>query len=96
MPFWYYERMQVRHGMFVEHCKCERVVSYNPFFWSFTKDAPWLSLIDSLADYAEINIITRTHLGLAKDAPLQRGVQRSGTVVATPILSGLHHRYARI
>jgi transposase InsO family protein len=39
---------------------------------------------------------TRTHLGLAKDAPLQRAVQRSGTVVATPILSGLHHRYARI
>ena len=30
---------------------------------------------------------TRTHLGLAKDAPLQRAVQRSGTVVATPILS---------
>ena len=26
---------------------------------------------------------TRTHLGLAKDAPLQRAVQRSGTVVAT-------------
>jgi transposase InsO family protein len=39
---------------------------------------------------------TRTHLGLAKDAPLQRAVQRSGTIVTTPILSGLHHRYARI
>jgi len=39
---------------------------------------------------------TRTHLGLAKDAPLRRAVQRSGTIVATPILSGLHHRYARI
>jgi transposase InsO family protein len=39
---------------------------------------------------------TRTHLGLGKDAPLQRAVQRSGTIVATPILSGLHHRYARM
>jgi hypothetical protein len=38
---------------------------------------------------------TRTHLGLGKDAPLRRSVQRSGTIV-TPILSGLHHRYARI
>ena len=39
---------------------------------------------------------TRTHLGLAKDAPLRRAVQRSGNIVTTPILSGLHHRYARI
>jgi transposase InsO family protein len=38
----------------------------------------------------------RTHLGLAKDAPLRRPVQRSGTIMVTPILSGLHHRYARI
>ena len=39
---------------------------------------------------------TRTHLGLSKDAPLGRAVERSGTIVATPILCGLHHRYARI
>jgi transposase InsO family protein len=39
---------------------------------------------------------SRTHLGLAKDAPLQRSVQRSETIIVTPILSGLHHRYARI
>jgi transposase InsO family protein len=39
---------------------------------------------------------TRTHLGLRKDAPLRRAVQRTGLVVATPILSGLHHRYVRI
>ena len=32
---------------------------------------------------------TRTHLGLAKDAPLRRAVQRSGNIVTTPILSGL-------
>jgi hypothetical protein len=39
---------------------------------------------------------TRTHLGLAKDTPLGRAVQRSGTIIITPILCGLHHRYARI
>jgi Integrase core domain len=39
---------------------------------------------------------TRTHLGLGKDAPLGRAVERSGTIVTTPILSGLHHRYAQI
>jgi hypothetical protein len=39
---------------------------------------------------------TRTHLGLAKDAPRRRAVQRCGDIVTTPILSGLHHCYARI
>src|SRR5206468_12097837 len=39
---------------------------------------------------------TRTHLGLGKDAPLRRSIQRSGILIVTPILSGLHHRYARI
>jgi len=39
---------------------------------------------------------TRTHLGLAKDAPIRRAVQRSGPIVTRPILSGLHHSYARI
>jgi hypothetical protein len=39
---------------------------------------------------------TRTHLGSGKDAPLPRAVERSGTIIITPILSGLHHRYARI
>jgi hypothetical protein len=38
----------------------------------------------------------RTHLGLRKDTPRPRPVQRNGTIIATPILSGLHHRYARI
>jgi hypothetical protein len=38
----------------------------------------------------------RTHLALGKDAPLRRAIQRSGTIVTTPILSGLHHRYTRI
>jgi transposase InsO family protein len=39
---------------------------------------------------------TRTHLGLGKNAPRRRSVQRFGTIIVTPILSGLHHRYARI
>src|SRR5213080_924967 len=39
---------------------------------------------------------TRTHLGLGKYAPLRRSIQRSGTIIVTPVLSGLHHRYARI
>jgi len=39
---------------------------------------------------------TRTHLGLDKDTPLPRPAQRSGTILSTPILSGLHYRYARI
>ena len=39
---------------------------------------------------------SRTHLSLHKDAPLGRAVQRYGKVAATPVLSGLHHRYARI
>jgi|SRR5262245_26353048 len=38
---------------------------------------------------------TRTHLGLAKDAPRPRAVQRCGRIVTMPILYGLH-RYARI
>ena len=39
---------------------------------------------------------TRTHLGLSKDAPLRRAIEPSGTIIITPVLSGLHHRYARI
>ena len=39
---------------------------------------------------------TRTHLGLSKDAPRRRAVQRSGTIVTARVLSGLHHRYVRI
>jgi|SRR5262245_5234596 len=39
---------------------------------------------------------TRTHLALGKDAPLRRAVQGSGAIIATPILFGLHHHYARM
>ena len=46
--------------------------------------------------YASYYNGSRTHLSLHKDAPLGRAVQRYGNIAATPILSGLHHRYARI
>ena len=46
--------------------------------------------------YSDYYNESRTHLGLGKDAPLGRCIERSGTIVTTPILSGLHHRYARI
>jgi Integrase core domain len=46
--------------------------------------------------YAAYYNQTRTHLALQKDAPLHRVVQRSGVIVAIPILAGLHHQYVRI
>jgi transposase InsO family protein len=49
-----------------------------------------------LASYAAYYNQTRTHLALQKDAPLRRAVQRSGAIVAIPILAGLHHQYVRI
>ena len=49
-----------------------------------------------LASYPFYYNETRTHLGLAKDAPLRRAIEPSGTIIITPVLSGLHHRYARI
>ena len=49
-----------------------------------------------LTSYSVYYNETRTHLGLGKDAPLGRAVERSGTVAAIPVLCGLHHRYARI
>src|SRR6266516_966782 len=49
-----------------------------------------------LALYSSYYNQTRTHLSLGKDAPLRRAVQGSGAIIATPILFGLHHRYARI
>jgi transposase InsO family protein len=38
----------------------------------------------------------RPHLALQKDVPLHRAVQRSGAILAMPILAGLHHQYIRI
>jgi transposase InsO family protein len=49
-----------------------------------------------LSAYAAYYNEVRTHLSLGKDAPLGRAVQRTGVIVAMPILSGLHHHYVRI
>jgi len=49
-----------------------------------------------LTSYACYYNDSRTHLSLHKDTPLGRAVQRYGNIAATPVLSGLHHRYARI
>jgi transposase InsO family protein len=46
--------------------------------------------------YASYYNESRSHLSLNKDAPLRRAIQRSGTIVAMPVLGGLHHRYAWI
>src|SRR5258708_38958090 len=45
-----------------------------------------------LTSYSSYYNKTRTHLSLDKGAPLRLAVQRCGTIVATPILSGLHHQ----
>ena len=47
-----------------------------------------------LTSYSVYYNETRT-LGLDKDTPLSRPVQRSGAIVGVPILSGLHHHYSR-
>jgi transposase InsO family protein len=49
-----------------------------------------------LAEYAAYYNEVRTHLALSKNTPMGRSVQRSGNIVAIPILSGLHHHYVRI
>jgi len=49
-----------------------------------------------LCAYATYYNQARTHIALRKDAPLHRAVQRNGTIIAIPVLSGLHHRYTRI
>ena len=38
----------------------------------------------------------RTHLSLSKDAPVSRAVQTVGSIIAKPLLRGLHHQYVRI
>ena len=38
----------------------------------------------------------RTHLSLAKDAPISRPIDCFGRIIAEPVMGGVHHRYARI
>ena len=46
-----------------------------------------------LKSYASYYNDVRTHLSLSKDAPNCRRSQRLGSIVAMPILGGLHHRF---
>ena len=46
--------------------------------------------------YASYYNHARTHLALGKDAPAGRSIERSGRIIAEPMVAGLHHRYARI
>ena len=49
-----------------------------------------------LAAFADYYNQTRPHLALQKDAPLRRAVQRTGSIIAVPVLGNLHHQYVRI
>ena len=49
-----------------------------------------------LRAYASYYNGVRTHLSLDNDAPAFRPVQRVGSVVALPVLAGLHHHYVRV
>ena len=50
-----------------------------------------------LEEYVAYYNGSRTHLGIEKDCPVSRAVEpfEQGAIVATPVLGGLHHRYAR-
>ena len=50
----------------------------------------------TLKAYAAYYNHVRTHLALAKDAPLLRPVQQLGDIAVRPILGGLHHKYCRM
>ena len=51
-----------------------------------------------LRDYLTYYHRCRTHLSLEKDAPEPRPVDRpdQGSIVAMPMVGGLHHRYTRL
>jgi transposase InsO family protein len=49
-----------------------------------------------LGSYQRYYNEARTHLALGKDAPVSRAVQAVGSIVAKPLLGGLHHQYVRI
>jgi hypothetical protein len=49
-----------------------------------------------LKAYKDYYNASHTHLGIAKDCPLHRSIERHGMVIAKPQLGGLHHRYTRV
>jgi len=49
-----------------------------------------------LNGYSEYYNAMRTHLRIAKEAPVHSPLEVAGSVVSCPFLGGLHHQYARI
>ena len=49
-----------------------------------------------LLSYMDYYNNVRTHLSLAKDAPILRPVHAVGSIRPRPILCGLHHQYIRL
>ena len=49
-----------------------------------------------LKEYTSYYNAARTHLGLQKDAPHRRPIERRGRIVTSDVLGGLHHAYCRI
>ena len=49
-----------------------------------------------LREYTLYHNATRTHLGLGKDAPNHRPIERRGVITPRDILGGLHHQYCRM
>jgi len=48
-----------------------------------------------LKEYLKYYNKYRTHLGLEKDSPEKRSIEKFGSVQTEPVLNGLHHRYFR-
>jgi transposase InsO family protein len=49
-----------------------------------------------LGSYQKYYNEARTHLSLDKDAPVSRTIEEVGSIIAKPLLGGLHHQYVRI
>jgi transposase InsO family protein len=49
-----------------------------------------------LLAYRDYYNASRTHLGITKDCPIHRPNEWRGSIIAQPLLGGLHHQYARI
>ena len=49
-----------------------------------------------LKSYAAYYNRVRTHLALGKDTPESRQVYQRGSIIALPVLGGLHHHYVRV
>ncbi len=52
-------------------------------------------LLRTLREYVEYYNTSRPHQSLDRNSPIPREVEAVGEVCATPVLSGLHHRYFR-